>query len=180
MRFRRPRWLSATAAAFLVPALLVGFATVAFAATVGNLPGDPTKGQALYGSSGCSSCHGSGLGGGIGPPLDKIKDLGDAGGKPLDPDYMIPLITNGKQGVGGYGQMPAKGGANLSDQDIKDLVSFIIQRNSITGPRPLEAGALAKSTITWVTIGIAVMLFLTLLLSRYNMRWIARKAGRKV
>ena len=51
---RRPRWLTASAAAFLVPALLVGFATAALAATTA-LPGDATKGQALYTSSTCST-----------------------------------------------------------------------------------------------------------------------------
>lgn len=175
---RRPRWLTASAAAFLVPALLVGFATAALAATTA-LPGDATKGQALYTSSTCSTCHGPSLGGGIGPPLHPIKKLGDAK-DPLDPQYLITSIAAGKAGVGGYGAMPAKGGdSKLKDQDIKDLAAFIIKQNQITGPVPLAPGPLAISTIEWVTIGTLAMLALTYLLSRYNMRWIARKAGHR-
>lgn len=181
MPLRKPRWLTASAVAFLLPALLVGFATAAIAATTaspGALPGDPAKGQTVYSGSTCSTCHGAALGGGIGPPLRPIKNLGDTK-DPLDPQYLIDTLVNGKNGVGGFGQMPAKGGGTLSDQDIKDLASFIIQQNLLKGPVPLSAGDLAKSTITWVTIGILAMLALTYLLSRYNMRWIARKSGHR-
>jgi mono/diheme cytochrome c family protein len=186
MQLRKPRWLKASAVAFLVPGLLVGFATVALAATDPSpaasgaaLPGDPAKGASVYASSTCSTCHGATLGGGVGPPLNPIKNLGDTK-DPLDPQYLITTITNGKQGVGGYSAaMPAKGGASLSDQDIKDLASYIIKSNQIPPSQiPLPEGELAKSTITWVTIGTLAMLALTYLLSRYNMRWIARKAGR--
>jgi mono/diheme cytochrome c family protein len=183
-----PRRLSATALAFLVPALLVGFASVALAAgaspspsaSAGGgataLPGDPAKGQTLFQSSGCATCHGPTLSGGIGPPLRPIKNLGDTK-DPLDPQYLIDTITNGKSGVGGYGTMPAKGNATLSDQDIKDLAAFIIQQNQLKGPVPYPPGQLAQSTIEWVAIGILAMLALTYLLSVYNMRWIARKSG---
>jgi cytochrome c6 len=184
MRLAKPRWLTASAAAFLVPSLLVGFATVAFAATTASpapsgaaLPGDPSKGQQVYNSSTCGTCHGAALGGGIGPPLRPIKNLADTK-DPLDPQYLVDTITNGKSGVAGFGTMPPKGGASLSDQDIKDLASFIIQQNHLTGPVPYTPGELAKSTITWVAIGILGMLALTYLLSRYNMRWIAFKSRR--
>ena len=188
---RKPRWLSGAALAFLVPALLVGLAGVALAADAspspsaspssaggasGALPGDPDKGQTTYQSAGCTTCHGATLTGGIGPPLHPIKNLGDTQ-NPLDPQYLIDTIVNGKKGVGGYGTMPAKGGANLSDQDVKDLASFIIRENQRRGPVPLAPGQLAMSTIEWVTVGILAMLALTYLLSRYNMRWIARKSG---
>jgi hypothetical protein len=72
--------------------------------------------------------------------------------------------------------MPAKGGVNLSDQDIKDLAAFIIQQN-LTGSPPLSPNELAKRTMLWVGIAIVGMFFITLLLSRYNMRWIARRAA---
>jgi mono/diheme cytochrome c family protein len=178
MHLRRPRWLTASAIAFLVPTLLVGFATAALAATTA-LPGDPTKGQTLYTSSTCSTCHGPSLGGGIGPALHPIKNLGDVK-DPLDPQYLIATITAGKNGVGGFGQMPAKGGdSKLKDQDIKDLAAFIIKQNQIVGPVPLAPGLLAISTIEWVSIGILAMLALVYLLTRYNMRWIARKSGHR-
>jgi mono/diheme cytochrome c family protein len=179
MRLGKPRWLTASAAAFLVPSLLVGFATVVLAAAASPLPGDPNKGQTLYNQSGCSTCHGASLTGGIGPPLAPIKKLPDTQ-NPLDPQYLIDTITNGKSGVGGYGTMPVKGGnPALTDQDIKDLAAFIIAQNLIPpGTRPYSPGDLAKSTIAWVTIGTLAMLALTYLLSRYNMRWIAFKSRR--
>jgi mono/diheme cytochrome c family protein len=181
MRLGKPRWQTASAVAVLVTGLVVGFATVAFAATTASpsLPGDPTKGQQLYNSSGCSTCHGASLTGGIGPPLAPIKNLGDTQ-DPLDPQYLIDTITNGKSGVGGFATMPPKGNApQLTAQDIKDLAAFIIEQNMIpAGARPYSPGELAKSTITWVTIGILAMLALTYGLSRYNMRWIAFKSRR--
>ena len=184
MRLRRPSWLTASAAAFLVPALLIGFASVALAATTASpstLPGDPVKGEAAFGASGCATCHGANLGGGIGPPLAPIQKLPDTQ-NPLDPQYLIDTITNGKKGVGSYpAAMPAKGGSvTLADQGIKDIAAFIILQNQVPpGQRPLAPGDLAKSTITWVTLGILAMLALTYLLSRYNMRWIARKSGHR-
>ncbi|HEY8680889.1 MAG TPA: cytochrome c [Candidatus Dormibacteraeota bacterium] len=179
MRLGKPRWLTASAAAFLIPGLLVGFATVVLAAAASTLPGDPNKGQTLYNQSGCSTCHGASLTGGIGPPLAPIKKLPDTQ-NPLDPQYLIDTITNGKSGVGGYGTMPIKGGnPALTAQDIQDLAAFIITQNLIpAGQRPYSPGDLAKSTIAWVTIGTLAMLALTYLLSRYNMRWIAFKSRR--
>jgi mono/diheme cytochrome c family protein len=179
MRLRKPRWLTASAAAFLVPALLIGFASVALAAaSPAPLAGDATKGKAVYSGSTCATCHGPTLGGGVGPALHPIKNLGDTK-DPLDPQYLIDTITLGKSGLGGFGQMPAKGGdSKLADQDIKDLAAFIIGENQLKGPQPYPPGVLAESTIAWVTIGTLAMLALTFLLSRYNMRWIARKSGR--
>jgi mono/diheme cytochrome c family protein len=184
MRLGTSRWLTAYAAAFLVLGLLIGFATVAFAATTASpspsgaaLPGDPSKGQQLFTSSGCATCHGASLTGGIGPPLHPIKNLGDTK-DPLDFQYLITTITNGKSGLAGYGTMPPKGGATITDQDVKDLAAFIIQQNLLTGPVPYTPGELAKSTISWVAIGVLAMLALTYLLSRYNMRWIAFKSRR--
>src|SRR5919204_1953969 len=194
---RKPIRLSA-ALALLVPLLVVGFGLTALAQsspspsadvspgaspgagqTAGqggsNLPGDATKGQQLYNSSGCTTCHGAALEGGIGPPLNPIKNLGDTKDA-LDPTYLIDTITNGKSGVGGYGQMPAKGGkASLSDQDVKDIAAYLIKLNHTKGPVPLDPHALAISNVTWVTIGILAMLAFTYLLARYNMRWIARR-----
>ena len=142
------------------------------------LPGDPVKGAALYGAN-CATCHGSALGGGIGPslnPIEKLPKISD----PLDPTFLIDIITNGRTAQPGDPRstnMPAKGGnANLTDQDVKDLAAYIILQNR-TGEPPLSANELAKRTMLWVGIGIAGMVFITLLLSQYNMRWIARRAA---
>ena len=147
------------------------------AASAAPLPGDPTKGQALYGAN-CASCHGASLTGGIGPALNPIEQLPNVS-NPLDPTFLIAIITNGRVHQPGdprQTDMPAKGGNSaLTEQDVKDLAAYILQQN-LTGSPPLSANELAKRTIFWVGIAIVGMLFITLLLSQYNMRWIARRA----
>jgi len=146
--------------------------------TAQPLPGDPVRGASLYGQN-CASCHGGGLEGGVGPalnPIYKLPGVADA----LDANWLIDIITNGRihqPGDPGTKDMPVKGGnTKLTDQDIKDLASYIIQENR-TGSPPLSPGELAKRTILWVSIGILAMIFITYLLSQYNMRWIARRAA---
>jgi mono/diheme cytochrome c family protein len=137
------------------------------------LPGDPTKGQTLYAQN-CASCHGVNLGGGVGAVLNPIEKLPGVA-NPLDPTYLIQIITNGR--TEGSKVMPPKGGnPSLTDQDVKDLASFIIQQNR-EGEGPYSPGELAKRTILWVSVGIIAMVFITYLLSTYNMRWIARRAA---
>jgi mono/diheme cytochrome c family protein len=169
--------------AVAVPALVALTAISTMAASSPSpsavpLPGDPTKGAALYGAN-CASCHGASLTGGIGPALNPIEKLPGVA-NPLDPTFLIGIITNGRVHQAGdprQTDMPAKGGnSNLTDQDIKDLASYIIQQN-LTGSPPLSPNELAKRTIFWVGIAIIGMLFITLLLSQYNMRWIARRAA---
>jgi len=142
------------------------------------LPGDPTKGESLYGQN-CTSCHGSSLDGGIGPALNPIEKLPGVA-NPLSPAFLIDIITNGREPQSGDPRttaMPKKGGNDkLTDQDVKDLAAFIIVQNR-TGSPPLSANELAKRTILWVTIGIIAMIFITYLLSAYNMRWIARRGA---
>jgi mono/diheme cytochrome c family protein len=141
------------------------------------LPGDPTKGAALYGAN-CASCHGASLTGGIGPALNPIEKLPNVA-NPLDPAFLIGIITNGRVHQAGdprQTDMPAKGGnSSLTEQNVKDLAAYIIQQN-LSGSPPLSPNELAKRTILWVGIGIVAMLFITLLLAQYNMRWIARRA----
>ena len=143
-----------------------------------TLPGDPSKGATLYAQN-CATCHGSGLEGGIGAvlnPIDKLPGVPN----PLDPAFLVAIITNGRQPQSGDPKqipMPPKGGNSaLTDQDVKDLASYIIVQNR-TGSPPLSPGELAKRTILWVSIGIIAMIFITYLLSSYNMRWIARRAA---
>jgi mono/diheme cytochrome c family protein len=137
------------------------------------LPGDPTKGASLYAQN-CTTCHGSGLEGGIGPTLNPIAKLPGVT-NPLSPAYLIDTITNGIKPATGP-EMP-EWGTKLSPQDIKDLAAFIINENRSGHEAPLSANELAKRTILWVSIGIIAMIFITYLLSTYNMRWIARRAA---
>ena len=144
------------------------------------LPGDPTKGEALYAQN-CATCHGGALEGGIGPALNPIEKLPGVANT-LDPTFLIDIITNGRTPQAGDPRsvpMPKKGGNdNLTDQDVKDLAAYIIQANRTgAGSGPLSPGELAKRTILWVSIGIIAMIFITYLLSTYNMRWIARRAA---
>ena len=143
------------------------------------MPGDPAKGATLYGAN-CAACHGPGLGGNIGPALNPIAKLPGVPNT-LDVTFLIDVITNGRKhqpGDPGSVDMPPKGNnANLTEQDVKDLASFIIQQNLVPGGAPLSANELAKRTMLWVGIGIVGMLFITLLLAQYNMRWIARRAA---
>ncbi len=143
-----------------------------------TLPGDPTAGATVYAQN-CTTCHGASLEGGIGAtlnPIDKLPGVSN----PLDPTFLIDIITNGRQPQPGDPKqtaMPPKGGnAKLTDQDIRNLAAYIIQQNH-TGSPPLSPGELAKRTILWVGIAIIAMFFITFLLSAYNMRWIARRAA---
>ena len=138
-----------------------------------QLPGDPSKGQTLYAQN-CATCHGATLGGGVGAVLNPIEKLPGVS-NPLDPAYLIEVITNGRTDNGKT--MPKKGGnESLTEQDVKDLAAYIIQENR-QGEPPLSPGELAKRTILWVSIGIIAMVFITYLLATYNMRWIARRAA---
>lgn len=148
---------------------------------VSGLPGNPTKGESLFGQT-CATCHGADLTGGIGPRLNPIANLGNTK-NPLDPAYLITTITQGLSGVPcsqfncSSTSMPMKGGnSQLTGQDIADIAAFIIQSNKKTGPAALDPHALAIENVKWVTIGILIMLILTWLLARYNMRWIDRRA----
>lgn len=153
-------------------------ASAGTAGAAAGLPGDPQKGQQIYNQN-CTACHGASMEGGVGPklnPLAKIPGV-PAYTKITDPQvatYLIDTITNGKNDNGQ--QMPAKGGnSSLTDQDVKDLAAFIINSNN-SGKTNLSPVDLARSNVFWVTVGIAVMVLLTYLLARYNMRWIGMRA----
>lgn len=141
------------------------------------LPGDPQKGATLYAQN-CATCHGAGLEGGIGATLNPIDKLAGVP-NPLDPNFLIDVIANGRQPQAGDPKqtaMPPKGGnPKLTDQDVRDLAAYIIEQNRTQGGGTLSPGELAKRTILWVSIAIIAMGFITYLLSTYNMRWIARR-----
>ena len=149
------------------------------AAAAGALPGDPQKGQQVYNQN-CTACHGASMEGGVGPklnPLTKIPGVPDYKDitEPQVAQYLIDVISNGKTDAGQV--MPPKGGnSSLSEQDVKDLAAFIIDSNK-SGKKTLGPVDLARSNVFWVTVGISVMVLITYLLARYNMRWIARRAA---
>jgi cytochrome c551 len=196
---RRLRWSLPVAIAVVLPLLFGGWTLAAvFAADSSPSPsasaassasgasgaggntqlGDATKGQSLFGQN-CTSCHGSNLEGGIGPKLNPIEKLPGVK-NPLDPTYLVTTITDGRAGSGQFAgsQMP-EFGSKLSDQDIKDLAAYIVQTNSQKGPTALSAVDLARSNVFWVTAIIALLVLVTWLLARYNMRWIARRADER-
>jgi mono/diheme cytochrome c family protein len=168
-----PAFVVLTALATLAdsPSPSPGGSSTASGATA--LPGDPSNGATVYAQN-CTVCHGASLEGGIGAvlnPIEKLPGVTD----PLDPTYLIGIITNGRTDAGRV--MPAWQG-KLSEQQIKDAAAFIIvQNHQGAGNGPLPAGELAKRTILWVSIAIVAMGFITYLLSAYNMRWIARRAA---
>jgi mono/diheme cytochrome c family protein len=186
---RLPKRLKLSAlVALAIPALIAFTAITTLADSspspspsgAGALPGDPAKGATLYAQN-CATCHGTSLEGGIGAvlnPIDKLPGVSN----PLDPTFLIQIITNGRTPQAGDPKaiaMPPKGGnAALTDQDVNDLAAYIIQQNTLgAGAAPLPPGELAKRTILWVSIGIIAMVFVTFLLAQYNMRWIARRAA---
>ena len=78
-----------------------------------HLKGDPTKGKAIFVSSGCGNCHTLSAAhstGTIGPNLDSLK-----------PDYraVTAQVTNGG------GQMPAFK-STLSTQQIADVAAYVV------------------------------------------------------
>ncbi len=185
---RLPKGLKLSALVALAVPVLVAFTAITTLAdsspspspsgSASALPGDPVKGAALYATN-CQTCHGASLEGGIGAKLSPIDTLTGVA-NPLDPAFLISIITNGRTPQAGDPRqtpMPAKGGNDkLTDQDIKDLAAYIISNQNPTN-LPLPAGELAKRTILWVSIAIIAMIFLTFLLAQYNMRWIARRAA---
>ncbi|MFZ0217888.1 MAG: cytochrome c [Candidatus Dormiibacterota bacterium] len=176
-RFRR---LLPTLITVCVPLVLGVWTYTAFgvstqsAQAAAALPGNPTNGQQLY-SQTCATCHGANLEGGIGPQLNPITNLGDTK-TPLSATYIEDTVIHGKSGVGGYGTMPVKGGNNsLTTSDVADIAAFIIQQNQ-SGQTSIDPVTLARSNVFWVSTALFLLVVVTWLLSRYNMRWVARRA----
>ncbi|MGH7903600.1 MAG: c-type cytochrome [Candidatus Dormibacteraceae bacterium] len=183
-----PKWILPALVAFVVPALLVGFgvsalakapasggtATAASSSKKPALPpgSDPAKGATVYASN-CATCHGANLEGGIGPRLNPLAAI--PGRKvSLSSQYLVSTIQTGVPGT----QMPAWAG-KLSSKDITDLAAFIIKQNEAPAAATYSPQDLARSTVTWVILGILAMVIITWVLARYNMRWVARKAANR-
>jgi len=182
---RGRRWHLPAVIAVLVPAILAGWTLTAVSAETSSpapsgsasaLPGDPAKGSQVFGAQGCTTCHGANLEGGIGAKLNPIQKFPDVP-NPLDPNYLRTTIRNGRSGDAGFSAaMPSFGPDKLSENDLNDVVSFIIAQNQ-SGPAGLGPVELARSNVFWVSISVFLLVMVTWLLARYNMRWIARRAA---
>ncbi len=83
-----------------------------------RLKGDPTKGQSVFASAGCGSCHtlaAAHSSGTVGPDLDALK-----------PDYraVTAQVTNG--GAPNGGTMPSFK-SQLSTQQIADVAAYVVK-----------------------------------------------------
>ena len=86
------------------------------ARAAGPAAGDgPRDGKAVYNAV-CQTCHAAGL---LGSPI-----LGDAGA-------WGPRISKGKEtlythAINGFNAMPAKGGADISDEEVQNAVDYMV------------------------------------------------------
>jgi mono/diheme cytochrome c family protein len=167
---RRGFFRSVAAAALALASAALRPLSAAAAASPSPLPGDPARGKQLFLQHG-APCHGVNLEGGVGPRLNPIAKLPGVS-DPLDPAYLINVISNGLPGG-----MPAWKQQGLSDQDIGDIAAFIIQENRSHQAVGLSPQELAQSDVFWVAAGTAIIAGFAYVLSRYNMRWIARRAA---
>jgi cytochrome c551 len=183
---RSRRWLLPTALAVLAPAVLAGWTLTAVSAAESSpspspsasasaATGDANAGSQVFSAQGCTACHGANLEGGIGAKLNPIQKFPGVA-NPLDPNYLKTTIRNGRSGDAGFSaQMPAFTPDKLSDTDLNNVIAFIIAQNQ-SGSAGLDPVTLARSDVFWVTIGVLLMVLITWMLARYNMRWIAKRA----
>jgi cytochrome c6 len=90
-----------------------------------HLKGDATKGNSVFGSAGCGSCHTLAAAhstGTVGPNLDSLK-----------PDYraVTAQVTNG--GAPSGGTMPAFK-STLSTQQIADVAAYVVKSTGGQAP----------------------------------------------
>jgi len=182
---RGRRWHLPAVIGVLVPAILTGWTLTAVSAettspspspNASQVAGDANNGAQVFSAQGCTACHGASLEGGVGAKLNPIQHFPGVP-NPLDPNYLKTTIRNGRSGDPGFSaQMPAFAPDKLSDKDLEDVVAFIISQNQ-SGSAGLGPVELARSNVFWVSVSIFLLVMVTWLLARYNMRWIARRAA---
>lgn len=92
---------------------------ITLTASGGSVDGEPRDGKAVYDAI-CQTCHGSGL-------LNSPK-LGDAGawasriGKGTETLY--------DHAINGFNAMPARGGADIPDEEVQNAVDYMIEQSS--------------------------------------------------
>lgn len=186
-RIMRGRRHLTAAILVLIPAIMAGWTITAVFAqspspsasgSAAALPGDPARGQQLFAAQGCASCHGANLeGGSIAPRLNPITKLAGVA-NPKDPAFIAATICNGRPHDPAYSGTMAAYCPALSTQQINDLTAFILDQNS-KGEGSLDPVSLARSNVFWITITIFLLVMVTYLLARYNMRWIDRRAAER-
>jgi mono/diheme cytochrome c family protein len=94
--------------------------------------GDVAAGEDVFNSTGCGSCHtlaAAGSSGSIGPNLDEqLVASADAAGESLDAFVHTSIVDPNAVVADGYqpGVMPDTYGDQLSQQQLDDLVAFIV------------------------------------------------------
>jgi cytochrome c oxidase subunit 2 len=93
--------------------------------------GDPVRGERRFGEVGCNGCHTvAGVGGMVGPNLSRIasRPLRETGQWPSVSEYLRESIREPQAYlVAGYpGDMPAAATLKLSDEDIDDLLAYLL------------------------------------------------------
>ena len=134
--------------------LLIGYPAAVAAGSSSPLPGDPGAGAVIY-QQNCVACHGANLQGGIGKRLNPIE---------VDHDnaaFIIATVTHGIPDT----QMPGWGQANdgpLTEQQIKDVASFILARQGQKTSRP--AASSTNGAVPWIAAGMIALVGVALLL----------------
>jgi mono/diheme cytochrome c family protein len=131
---------------------------------VPNVQGDPNQGAVLFGEN-CAGCHGPNGEGRVGATLAKNWPS-------VRPDLTIEATI--KNGVPGS-VMPAWGqqkGGPLSDQNVNDLVAFILSRTPNQAAQVTETPTpLAPATVPWLRgwggVVIFILLFVLILVGAF-------------
>lgn len=92
--------------------------------------GDVGNGEALFGANGCSGCHSTGSNRVVGPGLSGIGTTGGSRVAGLSADQYLndSIVAPDDFIVEGFpqGLMPGTFGETLSEQDVADLVAYLI------------------------------------------------------
>lgn len=93
------------------------------------LTGDAGNGESVFGSAGCSGCHSTGSNQVVGPGLSGIGATAETrvDGQSADEYLTAAIVSPNDFIVDGFtGIMPATFGDSLSEQEIADVVSYLV------------------------------------------------------
>ncbi len=133
---------------------------------VPDVEGDPNRGAILFGEN-CAMCHGANAEGRVGATLAKTWPG-------IRPDLSIKTtIANGVSGSA----MPAwsqENGGPLTEQDLNDLVAFIMALPSAQVLQP-TASLPGSTTMPWLQGWGGVLLFIILLIMILVVAWLVQR-----